>query len=64
MPDNTLISNLVIRLHHLARGKTRDTSSLDLQANATQMVSCIILSSGEVMEGHLSRNDDSDCKDL
>lgn len=64
MPDNALLSNLVIRLYHFARGITRDTSSLGLQANTAQMVTCIIMSSGEVMEGHLSRNNKSDCKNL
>ncbi|KAI9148179.1 hypothetical protein HJFPF1_12005 [Paramyrothecium foliicola] len=64
MPKDIWISNLVILLHHVARGSVQSGQALGLQRGGVQVVSRIIVSSGEVMKTYLARNGDSACRDL
>ena len=59
MPDESLISNLVLLIHHVARGSAAASSQLGLAKGAgTQAVSRIVMSCGEVMRSYLQKNGD------
>ncbi|KAL8832818.1 MAG: hypothetical protein Q9191_000002 [Dirinaria sp. TL-2023a] len=59
LPDESFISNLVLLIHHVARGSAAASSQLGLAKGAgTQAVSRIVMSCGEVMRGYLQKNGD------
>ncbi|CAG7948750.1 unnamed protein product [Penicillium salamii] len=65
MPDESFISNIVILIHHVARGSARDARKMGLKLDKdTELVSRIVMSAGELMGEYLVKNGDVACKEL
>ncbi|KAJ5176870.1 uncharacterized protein N7482_002747 [Penicillium canariense] len=67
MPDESFISNIVILIHHVARGSAESSRELGMSSivsNGSQIVSRIVMSCGDVMKEYLQRNGDVACKEL
>ncbi|KAF5854780.1 hypothetical protein ETB97_011711, partial [Aspergillus alliaceus] len=67
MPDESFISNIVILIHHIARGSAQNSRALGITpvaSNGTQVYSRIVMSCGDVMKEYLQRNGDVACKEL
>ncbi|KAI7787411.1 hypothetical protein LA080_016486 [Diaporthe eres] len=66
MPDDSWISNLVILIHHVARGSAAASRELGLASdrNGNTSVSRIIMSCGDVMREYLRTKGDIACKEL
>ncbi|CDM34525.1 hypothetical protein DTO006G1_533 [Penicillium roqueforti] len=66
MPDESLISNIVILVHHVARGSAQNARALGMSSmgNGSQICSRIVMSCGEVMRDYLRKNGDVACKEL
>lgn len=66
MPDYSWISNLVILIHHVARGSAAASRELGLASNrnGNTAVSRIIMSCGDVMREYLGTKGDVACKEL
>ncbi|CAG8907789.1 unnamed protein product [Penicillium egyptiacum] len=61
MPDESLISNIVILIHHVARGSAQGARAMGLSVNTG---SRIVMSCGDVMQEYLRKNGDVACKEL
>lgn len=66
MPNDSWISNLVILIHHVARGSAAASRELGLASdrNGNTAVSRIIMSCGDVMREYLETKGDVACKEL
>ncbi|KAJ6126043.1 hypothetical protein N7471_010536 [Penicillium samsonianum] len=66
MPDESFISNIMILIHHNARGSARDARAMGLSSMNTgsQVGSRIVMSCGNVMQEYLRKNGDVACKEL
>lgn len=65
MPDESMISNLVILIHHVARGSAAASRELGLRSRGDHtVVSRIIMSCGDVMREYLKTKGDVACKEL
>lgn len=66
MPDDSWISNLVILIHHVARGSAAAGREMGLASdrNGNTVVSRIIMSCGDVMREYLKTKGDVACKEL
>ena len=67
MPDESFISNIVLLIHHVARGSAENSRALGISPttnNDTQVVSRIVMSCGDVMKEYLQKNGDVACKEL
>lgn len=64
MPDDSLISSLVILLLHVARGSAQAGQQLALKGSGQAIVSRIIMSCRDVMKDYLKNNGDAACKEL
>ncbi|KAL1856690.1 hypothetical protein Plec18170_003661 [Paecilomyces lecythidis] len=64
MPDETFISNIVLLIHHVARGSSQNPLAGQLASGGAQVVSRIVGSAGDVMREYLKKNGDVACKEL
>lgn len=64
MPDETLISGLVIFIHHVARGSALASQQMGLIPAGGMGASRIVVSCGEVMRNYLRTKGDVACKEL
>lgn len=65
MPDDSWISNLVILIHHVARGSAAASREMGLVSDRDDtVVSRIIMSCGDVMREYLRTKGDVACKEL
>lgn len=65
MPDESLIANLVILVHHVARGSAQTGAQMGLARGSGEMVvSRIVMSCGDVMRDYLRKNGDAGCREL
>lgn len=64
MPDDTMIVNLVILVHHVARGSALGARQLGIASANQQTGSRIVGSCGEVMQKYPEKNGDIACKEL
>jgi hypothetical protein len=65
MRDESLISNLVILIHHVARGSSLAANQVGLKAGPKEkIISRIVMSCRDVMVGYLKKNGDVACKEL
>jgi hypothetical protein len=64
MPDETLISNLVIQVLTVAQGSAATSAQLGIGGGGSVVASRIIVSCGQVMEEYLRGNGDKAVKDL
>ena len=64
MPDDSFISNIVILIHHVARGSAQNTRAMGLASTGVQPMSRIVTSAGDVMREYLRKNGDVACKEL
>ncbi|KAH8649226.1 hypothetical protein BX600DRAFT_484115 [Xylariales sp. PMI_506] len=64
MPDESMISNLVILVHHVARGSGLAGGQMNLAGRGQSVVSRIVMSCAEVMRDYLKKNGDAACKEL
>ncbi|KAI0484382.1 hypothetical protein GGR56DRAFT_613574 [Xylariaceae sp. FL0804] len=67
MPDDSMIQNIVILIHHVARGGARAGQELGLArglARGDTVVSRIVMSCGDVMRGYLAKNGDAAYREL
>ncbi|KAE8150660.1 hypothetical protein BDV25DRAFT_154053 [Aspergillus avenaceus] len=67
MPDDSMISNIVILIHHVARGSAAESRALGIAPKASsgsEVISRIVMSCGDVMKEYLQRNGDVACKEL
>ncbi|KAH8589620.1 hypothetical protein B0O99DRAFT_636567 [Bisporella sp. PMI_857] len=64
MPNDSMISNLVILVHHVARGSAQAGGLIGLGTDGKMVVSRIVVSCGDVMEDYLKKNGDAACKEL
>ncbi|KAH9905050.1 hypothetical protein F4778DRAFT_55562 [Xylariomycetidae sp. FL2044] len=65
MPDESMISNIVILIHHVARGSATAGQQLGLaRGSGSQLVSRIVVSCRDVMKDYLKKNGDSACREL
>lgn len=66
MPDESMISNLVLLVHHVARGSAASSQALGLiePGSNSQAVSRIVMSCGDVMREYLKTKGDVACKEL
>lgn len=64
MPDESFISNIVLLIHHVARGSAQNARSMGLGSGDVELVSRIVMSSGDVMREYLKKNGDVACKEL
>jgi hypothetical protein len=69
LPDESMISNIVILIHHVARGSAASSQALGLTwgvggPNGATAVSLIVVSCGEVMREYLRTKWDVACKEL
>ncbi|RMZ78855.1 hypothetical protein DV738_g3704, partial [Chaetothyriales sp. CBS 135597] len=64
MPDETLISNLVILIHHVARGSAASGQQLGLGKKQTQITSRMVVSCSDVMREYLAKHGDDLGKEL
>ncbi|KAL3481566.1 hypothetical protein BJX99DRAFT_218513 [Aspergillus californicus] len=65
MPDDSFISNIVILIHHVARGAAQNSRDMGLaQGRGTGVASRIVISAADVMRGYLEKNGAVACKEL
>ncbi|KAK5266969.1 hypothetical protein LTR99_006073 [Exophiala xenobiotica] len=64
MPDDSFISNLVILIHHVARGSAIDGEKLGLTGRDTQLMSRMVISCGDVMREYLAKQGDGVSREL
>lgn len=68
MPDESMIANLVILVHHVARGSAASSQALGLVrpggGGGTEAVSRIVMSCGDVMREYLRTKGDVACREL
>ncbi|XRM44144.1 hypothetical protein ABZX51_007289 [Aspergillus tubingensis] len=64
MPDESFISNIVLLIHHVARGSAQNARSMGLGSGDVELVSRIVMSSGDVMREYLKEYGDVACKEL
>ncbi|PYI02612.1 hypothetical protein BO78DRAFT_463849 [Aspergillus sclerotiicarbonarius CBS 121057] len=64
MPDDSFISNIVLLIHHVARGSAQNARATGLASGGTEVVSRIVMSAGDVMREYLKKNGDVACKEL
>jgi hypothetical protein len=65
MPDESMISNLVILIHHVARGSAASSQALGIgRGRDNTVVSRIVMSCGDVMREYLKTKGDVACKEL
>ncbi|KAF9890863.1 hypothetical protein FE257_005439 [Aspergillus nanangensis] len=64
MPDESFISNIVILIHHTARGSAQNGRAMGLAPRGAQVGSRIVMSAGQVMRDYLKDNGDVACKEL
>ncbi|KAE8316614.1 hypothetical protein BDV41DRAFT_573899 [Aspergillus transmontanensis] len=67
MRGESFISNIVLLIHHVARGSAENSRALGISptiSNGTQVFSRIVMSCGDVMKEYLQRNGDVACKEL
>ncbi|KAJ5538207.1 hypothetical protein N7494_007686 [Penicillium frequentans] len=66
MPDESFISNIVILVHHVARGSAQNAKSLGMvpKEAGSQIISRIVVSCGDIMQAYLQKNGDVACKEL
>ncbi|KAF3030452.1 hypothetical protein E8E15_004294 [Penicillium rubens] len=65
MPDESFISNIVILVHHVARGSAQGAREMGISVNAGSRIgSRIVMSCGDVMQEYLRKNGDVACKEL
>ncbi|CAJ2511208.1 Uu.00g068330.m01.CDS01 [Anthostomella pinea] len=65
MPDESMISNIVILVHHVARGSAMSGQQLGLASGrGSQVVSRIVVSCRDVMSAYLKKNGDAACREL
>ncbi|KAI9036168.1 uncharacterized protein KD926_002198 [Aspergillus affinis] len=64
MPDESFISNIVILIHHVARGSAQNARQMGFGSGGTSLVSRIVMSAGDVMREYLKKNGDVACKEL
>ncbi|KAL5363557.1 hypothetical protein BJX96DRAFT_187077 [Aspergillus floccosus] len=65
MPDESFISNLVLLIHHVARGSAEASRAMGFAPrNGGEICSLIVMSCGEIMKEYLQRNGDVACKEL
>lgn len=65
MPDESMIANLVILVHHVARGSAQAGSAMGLAGSGgSEVVSRIIGSCGDVMRAYLEKNGDAGSKEV
>ncbi|CAG8406252.1 unnamed protein product [Penicillium salamii] len=65
MPDESFISNIVLLIHHVARGSARDARKMGIKVDKdSELVSRIVMSAGELMGDYLVKNGDVACKEL
>ena len=64
MPDESLISNLVLLVHHVARGSAVASAQMGIgRGGGSHAVSRIVMSCGEVMQTYLKKNGDMALKE-
>lgn len=64
MPDDSMIQNLVILIHHVAQGSAREAQQMGLVKADQQMTSRIVVSCAEVMKAYLEKNGEVAIKEL
>jgi hypothetical protein len=64
MRDDSLISNLVILIHHVARGSAIGGQQLGLTGRDTQLVSRMVMSCGDVVREYLAKQGDGVSREL
>ncbi|GAB1213302.1 hypothetical protein ATERTT37_002451 [Aspergillus terreus] len=65
MPDESFISNIVLLIHHVARGSADASRAMGFAPrNGAEIGSRMIMSCGEIMKEYLQRNGDVACKEL
>ncbi|KAJ5748951.1 uncharacterized protein N7511_010647 [Penicillium nucicola] len=64
LPDDSLISNIVLLILHVAQGSAQSASEMGLASGETKIVSRIVMSAGDVMRKYLEKNGDVACKEL
>lgn len=64
MPDESYISNIVLLIHHVARGSAQSARELGLASGGAGVESRIVMSAGDVMREYLKKNGDVACKEL
>lgn len=62
MPDESLISNLVLLILHVSDGSAQ--SAKEMGINHRQVMSRIVTSAGDVMRTYLEKNGDVACREL
>jgi len=64
LPDESLISSVVILIHHVAEGSAQNARALGLASGGVEVGSRIVTSAGDVMREYLEKNGDVACKEL
>ncbi|GKZ73355.1 hypothetical protein AnigIFM60653_001992 [Aspergillus niger] len=64
MDDESFIFNIVFLIHHVARGSAQNARAMGLGSGDVELVSRIVMSSGDVMREYLEKNGDVACKEL
>jgi hypothetical protein len=65
MPDDSFISNIVILIHHVARGSAQNARAMGLGSRGgDEICSRIVVSAADVMRDYLVRNGAVACKEL
>lgn len=64
MPDDSLIGNIVLLIHHIARSSAVALRQRGMDRSGTPSYSRMIKSCGEVMQQYLLKNGDIACKEL
>lgn len=66
MPDESFISNIVILVHHVARGSAQNAKGMGMMPkdDGSQIISRIVVSCGDIMQAYLQKNGDVACKEL
>ncbi|KAL2845132.1 hypothetical protein BJX68DRAFT_277447 [Aspergillus pseudodeflectus] len=65
MPDDSFISNIVILIHHVARGSAQNARAMGLGSRrGNEICSRIVVSAADVMRGYLAKNGAVACKEL
>ncbi|KAJ5917124.1 hypothetical protein N7466_010678 [Penicillium verhagenii] len=66
MPDESFISNIVLLVHHVAKGSAQNAKDMGItpRAPGAQIISRIVVSCGDVMQVYLRKNGDVACKEL
>ncbi|RDW70580.1 uncharacterized protein DSM5745_08091 [Aspergillus mulundensis] len=66
LPDESFISNIVLLIHHVARGSAENARAMGFTRSATGQEVCsrIVMSAADVMRGYLEKNGAVACKEL